>query len=370
MLSGRTMHNSKRHLARVAAAATGQSSKVKVQSSKSNITKRLARNLGLFMTLAALAGIAYSKLFVPHALPLPPALEGERRAFTGRRAGRLSYYVAGPAVSDGAAPLLLIHSINAAASAYEVRPLFDHYRQQRRVYALDLPGFGFSERSRRDYTARLYTDAVLDMLDEITREAGNVPVDALALSLSSEFLARAATEQADRFATVALVSPTGFRKDDSFYGASGSSRGLPFLNKLYEFPLWSGAFFDLLNSRASQRYFLAKTFGSNEAIDQGLLEYDYVTAHQPGAQHAPYGFISAIPFSADINRVYDMIEPPVWLAHGVRGDFTDYGGTHKLAARPRWELRVFQTGGLPYFERPDEFFAAYDGFVERASALR
>jgi len=331
-----------------------------------NYTRRLARLAAGLPIGAALAGIAYSKLFVPHALPLPPALEGERRAFTGR-AGRLSYYTAGPSVSDGAPPLLLLHSVNAAASAYEVRPPYDHYRRRRRVYALDLPGFGFSERSRRGYTARLFTDAVLDMLDEIEREHGSEPVDALALSLSSEFLARAASEHADRFATVALVSPTGFRKDDHFYGAPGSSRGLPFLTGVYEFPLWSRPFFDLLNSRISQRYFLAKTFGSNQAVDQGLLEYDYVTAHQPGAQHAPFCFISGIPFSADINQVYDSLELPVWLAHGVRGDFTDYSGTQKLAARPSWELRVFETGGLPYFERPDEFFAAYDGFAERAA---
>jgi pimeloyl-ACP methyl ester carboxylesterase len=334
-----------------------------------NPRRRLARAVVGLPLAAALAGIAYSNLFVPHALNLPPALAGERREFSGR-AGRLSYYVAGPELSAGAAPLLLIHSVNAAASAYEVRPLFDHYRQTRRVYALDLPGFGFSERSKREYTPRLFTDAVLDMLDEIARERGPEPVDALALSLGSEFLARAATEQAGRFATIALISPTGFRTGDSFYGAPGSNRGLPLLNKVYEFPLWSRPFFDLLNSRASQRYFLSKTFGSNEAIDQGLLVYDYLTAHQPGAQHAPFSFISAIPFSADINQIYDTLELPVWLAHGVRGDFTDYSGTQKLAARPRWELRVFQTGALPHFEQPDEFFAAYDAFMERAGALR
>ena len=339
MLSGNTIYNQKRWLTHTAA--------------------------GLPLA-AALAGIAYSKLFVPHALPLPPALEGERREFGGR-AGRLSYYVAGPAASNGAAPLLLIHSLNAAASAYEMRPVFEHYRRSRRVYALDLPGFGFSERSRRAYTPRLYTDAVLSMLDEIARKHELARVDALALSLGSEFLARAATEQASRFATVALVSPTGFRKRDNFYGAPASSRGLPFLTNVYEFPLWGQPLFDLLNSRASQRYFLAKTFGSQEAIDQGLLEYDYLTAHQPGAQHAPYCFISAIPFSADISRIYDTLELPVWLAHGVRGDFTDYTGTQKYVTRPNWQLRVFQTGGMPYFEQPDEFFAAYDAFMERAA---
>src|SRR5581483_6035286 len=273
---------------------------------------------------AALAGIGYSALGIPHALELPPALGGERREIHGR-AGRLSYYVAG-----SGAPLLLIHSINAAASAYEVRPLFEHYRATRRVYALDLPGFGFSDRSARDYTPRLYADAVLDMLDEIRRETGADAIDALALSLGSEFLARAASEHPERFNTLALVSPTGMRKDDQLYGAPGSVRGSRAARAFFEFPLWGQALFDLLNSRASERYFLAKTFGSEEAIDQGLLEYDYLTSHQPGAQHAPYAFVSGLLFSADIGRIYDSLAMPVFIAHGVRGDFTDYGGADKF----------------------------------------
>jgi pimeloyl-ACP methyl ester carboxylesterase len=46
-------------------------------------------------------------------------------------------------------PMLLVHSVNASASAAEMAPLFDYYRQSRSVYALDLPGFGFSDRSDR-----------------------------------------------------------------------------------------------------------------------------------------------------------------------------------------------------------------------------
>ena len=144
-------------------------------------------------------------------------------------------------------------------------------------------------------------------------------------------------------------------------------RGFSFLRSLYNFPLWSRPFFDLLNSRASQRYFLAKTFGSRDAIDQGLADYDYLSAHQPGAQHAPYAFISALLFSADINRIYDTLDRPVWLAHGVRGDFTDYGRAATYADRPNWHVQVFQTGALPYFERPDEFIAAYGAFLASAS---
>jgi pimeloyl-ACP methyl ester carboxylesterase len=312
-----------------------------------------------------LGWIGYSNAAIPHSMPLPPALSGERREFTGRRAGRLSYYAAG----KGGAPLLLVHSVNAAASSYEVRPLFEHYRRERRVYALDLPGFGFSDRSERAYTPRLMADAIHDMLDEIARDGYGEPVDALALSLSSEFLARAATEGAGRFRTLALVSPTAFGKGEQYYGEPGSVRGSDLTRRAFGFPLWGRPFFDLLNSRPSARYFLAKTFGSYERIDQGLLEYDYLTAHQPGAQHAPFYFISGLLFSADIDRVYESVEQPVWLAYGVHGQFSDFSDTANVEARG-WQIQSFDAGALPYFERPDAFFSAYDAFVEHAMAAR
>jgi pimeloyl-ACP methyl ester carboxylesterase len=329
------------------------------------ITSRTRRRIGPAIlgaavgapVAAALGAIAYSALFIPHELPLPPALPGERREFEGR-AGRLSYYAAG-----SGAPLLLIHSINAAASAYEMRPLFEHYRRTRRVYALDLPGFGFSDRSPRPYSPRLYADAILDLLDAIAYDAGPAPVDAAALSLGSEFLARAASQHPGRFRTLALITPTGFGKDQSFYGAPGSTRGSQAVRRLFEFPLWSRPFFDLLNSRASQRYFLKQTFGSYAAIDTGLLDYDYLTAHQPDAQYAPYAFIAGTLFSADIDRVYAALTMPVWLPYGTRDGFTDFGGVDKVTARGNWTVQPFPTGGLPYFERPERFFAAYDAFL-------
>ena len=41
--------------------------------------------------------------------------------------------------------------------------MFDLMSQHRTVYAIDLPGYGTSERSDRLYTPRLMTDAILDL---------------------------------------------------------------------------------------------------------------------------------------------------------------------------------------------------------------
>src|SRR3954471_7550919 len=82
---------------------------------------------------------AWSALFINHRAQLPPAIRANRYVTATPLSGRLSFYVD---ESASGRPLVLLHSINAAASAYEMRPLFEHFRDTRPVFALDLPGFG------------------------------------------------------------------------------------------------------------------------------------------------------------------------------------------------------------------------------------
>jgi len=191
---------------------------------------------------------------------LTPAVSGTRQTLSVD--GRVvSFYADGPA--DGR-PLLLVHSVNAAGSAYEIKPIYERYRSARPVYALELPGFGFSDRPDASYSWRGMTDALLAMLGEIARRHATTP-DVLALSLSSEFAARAAVERPGAMHSLALVSPTGFSRR-RFPGAS--PRMLAFLR----FPLWNRAVFRLLTTRASIRYFLRRTWGSRD-IDEALADY-------------------------------------------------------------------------------------------------
>ncbi len=297
-------------------------------------------------------------------LALPAAVGGDRFEFASV-AGRLSAYVAGRGP-----PLLLIHSINASASAAEMRPLHEHYRASRTVFSIDLPGYGFSDRSDRDYTPRLMTDAVHAVTEQIRARCGPAPIDALALSLSCEYLARAAAETPDRYRSVSLVSPTGFRGLRPWRGAPGSTRGKPWLYSALRGPGagWGGAVFRALTRPGVIRYFLGRTWGSKE-IDEQLWAYDVLTTKAAGAEHAPLHFLSANLFSADIHTVYERLEMPVWMSHGVRGDFTDYRGKVIVEGRPNWLFSVFPTGALPYFEVPDDFCSAFDGFLATSAPV-
>ncbi len=289
---------------------------------------------------------------------LPAALSGQRIEFASR-AGRLCAYVAG----QGPA-LLLVHSINASASAAEMRPLHEHYAATRTVFSLDLPGYGLSDRSDRDYTPRLMTDALHAIVEQIHLRCGPAAIDALALSLSAEYLARAAAEAPALYRSIALVSPTGFSGRRSWRAAPGTTRGLPWLYQALRGPGagWGGALFRGLTRPGVIRYFLHRTWGSKD-IDEALWRYDVLTTRQPGAEHAPLHFLSAGLFSADIHTLYEQLEMPVWMSHGVRGDFTDYRNKTIVEGRPNWHFSVFPTGALPYFELPDRFCEAYDGFL-------
>jgi len=317
---------------------------------------------GIVATLGGVAGgwLAYSAAAIDHQVELPPALTAERHTFASKVAGTVSYYVE----HDGAGrPLVLLHSINAAASAYELRPLFAAYRGRRPIYAPDLPGFGFSERGDRTYSPALYVAAITDLLRTQVREAG--PVDLVALSLGSEFTARVALETPELVRSLTLISPSGLRARGGSLGVSQRAardrRSDGFL-RAFSFPLWSQGFYDLLTTSASIRYYLRKSFVG--VPDPGLVAYGYATSHQPGARHAPLHFISGKLFAPDIRvTVYERLAQPTLVIYDRDGFVSFDALPALLTRRPNWQAeRIVPTLGLPQFEETARTVAALDRF--------
>ena len=102
------------------------------------------------------------------AKSLTPALDAEQFAFSLNGGVTLRGYRG--EVSEGV-PLVLLHSINAAPSAMEMRPLFEHYRDKRPVWVPDLPGFGLSDRPDVTYSSGLYARWLAEWLDSLGQPA-------------------------------------------------------------------------------------------------------------------------------------------------------------------------------------------------------
>lgn len=259
--------------------------------------------------------------------------------------------------------VLLVHSINAAACAAEMQPLFERLQGECRVFALDLPGYGASDRPSRAYDMTLFVRAIEAAVEDISLAHEGAGVHVVALSLSCEFAARLARRRPERILSLGLISPTGLdRRSDSLRGLEGASREVPGLLAVLSLPLLRDALFAALVTRGSMRYFLRRTWGSSQ-IDEGLLQACWLSAHQPNAVHAPLSFLSGRLFSRDIRTVYEALQCPVWMAHGTRGDFRDYSGSAWTQLRPNWRTEVFEAGALPHFEHPEKLVRSYLQFL-------
>lgn len=329
------------------------------------IGKGIAWGVGGTITAALAAGlgwIVYSRKYVRHDLDLDPALDGERNDFESEHAGWLSYYVdkGGKGV-----PLVLLHSINAAPSAFEMKPIFERFRGERPVYALELPGFGFSERSDRIYNPLLYQRAITSFLVEVVGQ----PADVVALSLSCEFAALSAVHNPENICSLVMISPTGFSppRTDKLPERARQREAKNTLYSGLSVGLWNRPIYDLVSSRPSIRFFLNQSFEG--LVPESFVDYAYQTSHQPGAQYAPTYFLSGKLFTPAVREtVYKVLECPVLVLYD-RDPHTNFEMLPALlSARENWQAkRIAPTKGLPHWERPDKTFEAMASFWKGGS---
>jgi pimeloyl-ACP methyl ester carboxylesterase len=286
------------------------------------------------------AWMLYSRFVLDHARPLPKAIDARRVEDDFGAFGLISHY---EDTSASGVPVVLLHSVNAAASAYEMRPLFEALRGHRPVYALDLPGFGFSARIDRPYSAPFYAAAISSWVESKVSKGG--PVDVVALSLTSEFAARIAVKRPGIFRSLACISPTGFESN----AAGDSPRASEGVRKTLSVPLWSQAFYDALVTGPSIRHYLKKAFAG--PVDEGLAQYCYETSHQPGARFAPLYFVTGKLFSLDIlANFYGKLTIPCTAIYGE----SEYAGFDCLpdlvAEHSNWRAAYIVSGGsMPHF---------------------
>ena len=331
------------------------------------VLKSIAKGLfwavtALFTTaIAAVTGwIIYSRKYIQHHFKLLPALDADRKDYLSEHAGRISYYVDD---SGKGVPLVLLHSINAAPSAFEMKPIFNAFRGERPVYALDLPGFGFSERSDRIYSPLFFQTAISEFLREVVGK----PVDIVALSLSCEFAALSANHYPEQIRSLVMISPTGFRQPRPITGAEVARKqdGKDTVYSGLAFGLWNRPFYDLVSSRPSIKFFLNKSFEG--LVPEELVDYGYMTSHQPGAQFTPTYFLSGKLFTPAVREtVYKVIEQPVLVIYD-RDPNTNFEMLPlMLRENQNWNgVRISPTKGLPHWEQPEKTIQGMQDFWDK-----
>lgn len=303
----------------------------------------------MLLSLSVLLGGGFALSRAATEIPLEPALNAERRAFELPGFGRVAFY--GDPRGSGR-PLVLTHSVNAAANAHEMQPLFESFRGERPVYVLEWPGFGSSLRADTRYTPELMAGALQRFVELLGSE-----VDVVSLSLGSEFAARAALAE-PRIRSLTLISPSGLGQPRAASREAAQAQGERSYNRLRPF---GGPLFAVISSRPSIRYFLSQSFVGR--VDPGLERAAVNSSWQPGARHAPLFFLSGLLFSHDgLGELYSRLQIPVLVLYD-RDAFVSFDRLPQFAARDNvTAVRISPTLGLPQFEQTAAVRRAMDAF--------
>jgi pimeloyl-ACP methyl ester carboxylesterase len=274
---------------------------------------------------------------------LPPGYPVDApRHFYQWRQHQIAYYVDGP---QDAPPLLLVHSINAAASAFEMRKTFAGLRDTHRVYAFDLLGYGGSDRPAEIYTGDRYAALIGDLVRDLIGRQTRV----VASSLGCAYTIRAAARAPELFGALMLACPTGI-EDLAQPRQPGAAYAL--LRSPIGDLLFSG-----LASRPSIRYFLTEqSYFDPKVVDDAVVEGFYRAANQPGGKYAPICFLTGL-LSCAIEREFASLQQRILLVWGREAEITPLRRADAfLRLRPQAHLEVIDRARLSVQdERPDQF---------------
>ena len=257
-------------------------------------------------------------------------------------------------------PLVFLHSINAAASAHEMRPLARAFLRERErpVYALEWLGFGHSDRPDIDYTPDVLEDQLEHWLERIVRPVGGA--DVVGLSLGATYAAEVARRRPDLIHSLVAIEPAGLGDEPQELG-----RGWGRL--LFTLPGVQRAFYDRLTTPdALYRFARDNLFTPEFGVPEEFGDYGAETARVEGAPMPLDDFLSGRMFPEDVLETFRRLRQPVLVVHGTDNGhrLESYQALPELEGRPNVSVVALPTGALPHWERAREVAERIEEFLD------
>lgn len=177
--------------------------------------------------------------------------------------GKIRYR--GPIKKTEGSPIVLIHGIYGGASHRTFRkllPLLDD--AGKRVFILDLPGTGESEKPKKFYTIEDVDMFVEKFLSEVVKERATVVTE----SLSGTAALKVSSKRPDLIRRLVLLNPTGINS----LASAPSQREQRLFDRLSNDDAGLIAFYENLLNDNSLRFFLKFGFFDDNLVNDNLLD--------------------------------------------------------------------------------------------------
>jgi 2-hydroxy-6-oxonona-2,4-dienedioate hydrolase len=238
--------------------------------------------------------------------------------------------------------VLLIHGLGGSIESW-INNIDILSTKQLRVIAVDLPGFGSSDKPQINYTINFYTKFIAKFIDSLKISG---PVSIVGSSLGGHIAAEVAIHYFKIVCKLVLVSPAG--------ALPISFRGTPALLK----------YTNILKARTLQEVKRALSSVDDNLVDENYAQVVYQKLSMPGAKEA---FLSALRGSARsprLNRRLHKIKAKTLLIWGKEDRIIPVKFIEPFIKMKNCRLILLENSGhRPHVDKPATFNNAVADFI-------
>ena len=251
--------------------------------------------------------------------------------FIALRGARIRY------VDRGQGPtVLLIHGFASAIEAWDT--VIPALEDEHRVIALDLKGFGWSDRPEGDYSAEEQANIVLDLLDQL----GVDDVTVVGHSFGAAVSLALAHQTPERVSAIVLYDAWVYEDQlpNFFHWARAKAVGETLFALFY---------LERIDERLSMAFF------DPTVITETLVEDVHAALDRPGTRAAALASVRDIDLERQETTYHEIAQPTLLMWGREDRVSTVEHGERLLRELPSAELAVFpRCGHLPMIEATDE----------------
>jgi pimeloyl-ACP methyl ester carboxylesterase len=243
---------------------------------------------------------------------LPPAIFATRVSYTSR--GQLVYHESGSGDI-----LLFIHHLYAGASSYEWSKVYPHFATDYKVLALDLLGFGESERPAREFNS---ADHVQTLTEFIRAKSDGKRVTLIASGQGAAFAVLLTAQHPELVQRLILLTPSGSVENQL------PSKQARWLLKL---PLFNRLVYRQYVSRGLRKSLTQFGFVNPNKVTTEIVDALTHRAQQFGAERAIFLWARK-KFEVDIECRLSELTQPVTIVWGEKAIHPPVTLAHRLQA--------------------------------------
>lgn len=259
------------------------------------------------------------------------------------RFGKIRYQKKG-----SGAPLLLIHDLTAGSSNYEYHRLINNLTAKNEVYAIDLLGYGLSDKPSITYTNNLYEQLITDFIKNVIGRKTSVVVS----GESVPFVIMACHNNPDVMNKLIFINPQSLYLQNQI--PSKQTRLMKFF---LEIPILGTFTYHVLTNRQSiEENFKKQYFCQPDEIKEKYI-LNYLEAAHTGNYYSKFAFASYVGKYMNMNILHELkeINNSILMIGGEKEpDIVTTIENYKYYNAAIEYVYIPNTKHLPQLEAPDE----------------